>query len=88
MGYYSSLGRGSNLTCSEFQFQLKTRKKLLSAIFDQHRDIHMVTCCEFLWVCEYNKQQGCILDCEVQEVVLSFAFDQFAVMGIGLHPDI
>ena len=40
------------------------------------------------FVCEYNKQQGCILDCGVQGLHFSFAFDQFAVMGIGLHPDI
>lgn len=53
MGCYSSLERGSNLTCSEFQFSLKTREKknLLSGIFDQRRDIHMVTCCEFVCLC-------------------------------------
>lgn len=27
-------------------------------------DIHMVACCDF--VCEYNRQQGCIFDWEVQ----------------------
>lgn len=72
---------------------------MLPGIFDQHRHIFMVTCCLLLCVCvsvracacvclcDYNKQQQCILHCEVQGF-LSFAFDQFAVMGIGLHPDI
>lgn len=72
---------------NEFQFQLKTGKKLFSGIFNKWGNIHMVSCCDPLcvFVCEYNKQQGCILDCVVQ--ALCYAFDQFAVMGTGLHPD-
>lgn len=69
MGYYNSQERGSNLTCSEFQFKLKTRggKKIFSGIFNQWRNIHMVACCDLLcvFVCDYNRQRGCILDCEV-----------------------
>ena len=69
-------------------------KKSLAGIFNQRRDIRIVARCELLcvcvcvFVCDYNKQQGCILDCGVQGLHFSFAFDQFAMMGIGLHPDI
>lgn len=71
MGYYSSLERASNLTCNEFQFWLKTKEKkncfleyLISGeIFVW---LHAVCVCVYVFVCEYNKQQGCILDCEVQ----------------------
>lgn len=61
---------------------------MFSGIFNKWGNIHMVSCCDLLrvFVYEYNKQQGCILDCVVQ--ALRYTFDQFAVMGTGLHPDV